>query len=412
MPALASSMSRKPFVLVAVLGSVGCAAPVLEAEPVQPAAQQRPAPQPDRRRQVESREIYELAEARFADGDPAQAAALMVRALDELPSEVDPEVRHDLETRLTHMQLHAWERTRDLEMLLAARERLYLLLSTHRERTRDLQPVLAETLLGELFEQLYEVEQRLQPFVTDSPEVEAEQLAVLTEVANAPAQPQEEQHEKAVDEGEPRVSSGNVRQVRVRTKAQQRLGDPDVQARFRSAFSDPGPYLTRQNIDKIHGPRSLVRVVGAKHDGDDRAWHKARKYVRANREAFVACYEEAFARQPVVGLQLQLKLKTEDGEIVSAYVEDGTLVDRVGDRCLKRALMQARQFDLDTDDETLTGTTHVRLMFFYDSPVYMVTETGENFSPGQKPTKAVPRDYVEEMKFPTQVRKGNGLPRR
>ena len=56
------------------------------------------------------------------------------------------------------------------------------------------------------------------------------------------------------------------------------------------------------------------------------------------------------------------------------------------------------------------STVEIQLMFFHEQAVYIVDETGEFFSPGQRPTKPREPDYVESMEFPSSP--GDRRPRK
>jgi chorismate mutase len=316
----------------------------------------------------------------------------MGRAVEQLPEDIDVELLHTLQRRRTFMEAAAWEQTGDVQLLLDARERLYAQIASFRKRTPHLEPARAEAMLGELFEQLYAVEQRIDPLLHDSQEVEESHTAALMKVADVP--PDRVDIQRVGSQGN--FDDGEVRELRVRTQRQERLDDPEVQARFRSDFAAPGPYLTRPTIDLVHGPRGLVRVLDAKSPTGTNARPQARRFVHSHQEALARCYDAAFARDPIIGLQLTVEVTLDGGEVRGAAVDRGALIDREGNRCLEQTLVEARAFDHRED----TGTLSLRLLFFHEQAVYIVGATGEFISPGQSPTKPIPPDFVDTMQSP------------
>ena len=375
--------------------SSGCAASVPQLEPstpVETSTERAAAPQHP---QAESRELYRLAEDEFADEDYEDAVALMSQALAAMPDDVSSELRHRLEARLTFMQLTAWQKTEDVEFVIEARQRLYQQLEEFPVVVASLSPEQAEVVRDNLFEQLHDVEAQLEPYLDDTPEEEAEALEVLTAAAEAKAA---EPEVTATSRHRRGKNGEEIREIEVKRHRRAATDDPEALARARGAFSVAGPVLTR-GPDLVHGPRGLVRTIEATDDGKGRSLSRARRFVRAHKTELTRCYDEAFARNAVYALQLEVRLELVDGQVRSAVVEQGALIDREGDECLTEALRAAGGY-ADREDQLLSGEAAVRMLFFWEPAVFINGSTGEFFSPGQSPTKPSEPDPVEDNAMP------------
>lgn len=353
-----------------------------------------PAPNPDTAPahvQDEARELYRLAEARYADNDPVGAVGLLEQSLTAMGPDVDPALRHQLEARLTFLQLTSWATTGDLGFVLSARQRLFTRLSTFVETAQSLSPEQAEAMRGELFEQLGDVEAQLTEALgpeDDSVQTSDAQFAVLaaaSEVSGqrgAAKQTEDDTTPTAKpSRGRRDEDGGEIRDVVVKTDRQRRLEDPEVQQRIRSNFSRPGPDATRPKLALVHGDRGLVRVLKASDGAGRGAVTRARRLIRDHRGALTDCYESALARSPVWGLRLQLNVTSEQGRITDARVTDGALVDIAGDACLTDALVGHPAPELPD------GATTLKLVFFVESALRVAEDTVEFLAPGQRPTK-------------------------
>lgn len=349
--------------------------------------------------QAESRELYRLAEDRFADEAYEDAVALMSQALAAMPDDVSSELRHRLEARLTFMQLTAWQQTEDVDFVIDARQRLYQQLDAFPEVVASLSPEQAELVRDNLFEQLHDVEAQLEPYLEDTPEQEAEALEVLAAAADAkvpePEVTSTSRHRRD-ENGE------EIREIEVKRQRRAATDDPEALARAQGAFSVAGPVLTR-GPDLVHGPRGLVRTIEATDDGMGRSLSRARRFVRAHKVELMRCYDEAFARNAVYALQLEVRLELSEGEVRSAVVEQGALIDREGDECLTEALLAAGGY-ADREDQPLSGEATVRMLFFWEPAVFINGSTGEFFSPGQPTTKPSEPDPVEDAAMPSMPR--------
>ncbi len=386
--------------LALTLTAIGCVSSTttaletpVDAKPT--ASETAPEPAPEHP-QTAARELYRLSEARFAEGDAAGGAGLLQESIAAMPDDVDPVLRHQLEARLTHMQLTAWQADEDLQHVLAARQRLFTRMTSFPKVVAELTPDQADTMRDELFEQLSDVEAQLELYLEDDEPTDSE-LAVLAAVADARAP------NKAADSPEAplgtsrrrRAADGSeIREIDVKTRRQSPFDDPEAEVRFNGRFASPGLVLTR-GADVVHGPRGLVRVLGATDAAGRGARGRARKFVVAHRDALVDCYEAAFGRFPIFGLEVDVKLSMSGADVQTAELTRGALIDPEGDRCLTDALNSMGGYPGASGEQGVS----IELLFFFEDTVLINPATGEAFSPGQPPTKAGEPDPVEMNKF-------------
>lgn len=386
-----------------VIGVMACAsrsavvldAPV-EPEP-EPAAASEPKPAKEHP-QTAARELYRLAEARFAEDDAGGGVGLLEASLAAMPDDVDPVLRHQLEARLTHMQLTAWQADADLSFVLAARQRLFTRMTAFPKTAASLTPNQADVMRDELFEQLSDVEAQLELHL-DETEASQEELAVLAAVADARAPDTPTASAEAAGatsrSRRRRAADGSeVREIDVKTGRQSAFDDPAAQARFNGRFATPGLLLTR-GADMVHGPRGLVRVLDATDAQGQGARKRARRFIAPHRDALLKCYAAAFAREPVFGLQVDLSLVTSNRDTDSVEVTAGRLIDGEGDRCMTEVFAMAS----GTRSRSGEQPASLSLLFFIQDAVLISGATGESFSPGQTPTRDAEPDPVEVHKF-------------
>lgn len=361
--------------------------PTSEPEASTPAEGKRAAtPKPSKRHpESDARELYRLAEARYADGDVPGSVALLQESLEASPDDVDPKLRHQLEARLTFLQLTAWTSTDDLSFVLDARQRLFTRLAGFPEVAAKLTPAEADAMRSDLFEQLGDVEAQLEAALPEdgAPETTDAELTVLAAASEATGS-EPSARKPAASRKRKSADGGEIREVRVKSSRDQRLEDPDVQRRARGAFSRTGPVLTQHGVELIHGPRGLVRVMKATDPAGRGARSRAREAIVARRDALTECYGQAFARHAIYGLQLEVTWVTRKGQITEPSLTKGVLIDSEGDRCLLAALSE----EVASSDAPLPdGPATARLLFFFEDALYMVSDTGEFLGPGQMPTK-------------------------
>lgn len=151
--------------------------------------------------------------------------------------------------------------------------------------------------------------------------------------------------------------------------------------------------MTR-SVDVMRGPRAVVKVLTAEDSAERGARARAKKFVAAHRGPLTACYEEAFGRDPIFGLQLEVGLTLVGSKVDAATLRKGALIDAAGNRCLLEALVAAKAYP----GGGALGRATVRLLFYFDETKFIHPETGEGFG-AAGPSKAAEPDRVEAQRF-------------
>ena len=359
------------------LGSAGCAAVSTDAPTNAAAPLQTSTPHPAV--SAQSRELYAIGEVAYEDGRYGDAVALFRQALLALPqTAAADDLRHALILRIAHTQLLAWDATGSTTYLTDAQGMLERYVLVHEEIAGDGERAQAER--GEVYELLYEVESVLEP--------EPEELE--------PEQPEEPEPETVDEHAGETLTPQMTRKVRVRDSRLASLDDPRVRARLSSKFSDPvaGLVLTKGIDGLLHGPRPLVRILGARAeddaDADDR--RRARKAavsaIRGARVELRDCYRRAYARNRVDAVDAKLTVVVEpDGTVARAELVDG--LDTIGNACVQTRV-EAQRVE---EPPSRTVDVVVALSFFYEGAKRVESSTG--FRNGAEPSR--PPDQRHEM---------------
>ncbi len=234
---------------------------------------------------------------------------------------------------------------------------------------------------GQVYEILYEVEERLESVPEDvqsNGTLPAEATSVVQ--LAPPTAP-------ATHAGE--MLADNVREVEVRPPM-----DPRVRERLRSPYSNPFVPMVYLPPRLLHGPRSLVRLSGriraAAGTTDPKLGRqRGRELVRTARVNLRACYGDAFSRIPVMVARSTVDLAIDaDGTVSHVRVVDGSLLDAFGDVCMIERL-EGTQLSLAQADVNVRGP----LLFFHQNAAYFDIRAGGTgtIKPGsQDPFQASP----------------------
>lgn len=364
-----------------------CARVRPRAEPLEPedgvaetSAPEHGAPAPPPSDRARARELYRVAEERFSADAPGEAVELVDHALRALPSEIAHEkTRHDLTMRLTHMELVAFEAEDDIAWMLDARTRLLARAARIDLLQEALAPDAVEAMRRDVFTQLRLVEERIDPLLRDQGE-SGDDEALTPEVEPPPTPAASSRSSRRRTGPESPASPGlpeETRVVHVETSRLASLDDSKVDERLRSRFSDPGPSLTGPGFALVHGPRPLVRLRAARGEDGRRSIRLAagaRRWLEENRDTLLACYDEAFSRDPIPGLAVVLSMDLDGhGAIERAAVDRGRLVDAAGNRCLVETAAGTKL----ATGEVAEPALEVELVFFYEAAVMINEATGE-----------------------------------
>lgn len=367
--------------------------------------------------------IYAVAEERYEAGAYADAVELMRHALLQLPATPEHDVlRHQLVLRMAHTQLRDHAATGEAAPLHDAQQMLTRYLERHEELFGE--DARARAQRGEVYELLFLVERGLEPPADEASEASEQALAEAAPAradASVPAEPtglaawaatvwdglagteapavataappsttSDEPSAPAPHAMRTVDAEGNERRDVVVPKQRRlaSLDDPRVVEQLRSRFSIPWGdlVLTKPGIELVHGPRALVRGTSRLAGHGDRQRHRlarraGQSLVRGTREPLRGCYEAAFARQPIpeTGSKVEASIHP-DGSVSHVRIVDGGLVDGYGDACVIEVLDTASIEPLAEVAEPVR--VQVALTFFYESAVYIVEGTGEQFHQG------------------------------
>jgi len=319
----------------------------------------------------ESRQLYAIGEVAYGDGRFEDAVALFRQALLALPqTEASDDLRHALVLRVAHTQLLAWNSTGRAAHLTDARAMLDRYVIVHEQLLGGSKDAQAQR--GEVYELLYEVERALEP--------DEEDYAVTgSDGSTNPEASAQEREPSTDDHGGELLTPRLVRKVRVRDTRLASLDDPRVEQRLRSSFSDPvaGLVLTNGVDGLIHGPRPLVRILGARVADDvaatDRrlARRAALSAVRAARVDLRDCYRRAYARKPSDVAPTRLSIEVgPGGRIADAQVSQG--LDTIGNACVTTRISE-QTFD---DAPSQSVRVVVPLTFFYEGAKRLESSIG------------------------------------
>ena len=358
------------------LGSAGCAGVSSDAPRTTAAPRQTSTPHPAV--SAESRQLYAIGEVAYEDGRYGDAVALFRQALLALPqTAAADDLRHALILRIAHTQLLAWDATGSTTYLTDAQAMLERYAIVHEEIAGDGARAQAER--GEVYELLYEVESALEP------EDEAE-----------PSDPSEAEAEPIDDHAGEALTPAMTRKIRVRDSRLASLDDPRVKARLSSKFSDPvaGLVLTKGIDGLLHGPRPLVRILGARAEGnaDAEDRRRARKAavaaIRGARVELRDCYRRAYARNRIDAVDAKLTVVLDpDGTVARAELVDG--LDTIGNACVQTRV-EAQRVE---EPPSRTVDVEVALSFFYEGAKRVEGSSG--FRNGAEPSR--PPDQRYEM---------------
>ncbi len=345
----------------------------------------------------ESQQLYVIGEVAYEDGRFEDAVALFRQALLALPqTEAADDLRHALVLRVAHTQLLAWNTTGRLAHLTDARSMLERYVVVHEQLVGNGEHAQAQR--GEVYELLYEVESALEP------EADPDEEAAVDHGSKNPA---------ASDDGEspPDDHAGEsltpemVRKIRVRDTRLASLDDPRVEQRLRSSFSDPvaGLVLTNGVDGLIHGPRPLVRIMGARVSDDvgsnDRrlARKAALSAVRAARVDLRDCYRRAYARKPEDVAQTRLSIEVRpDGHVADAQVFEG--LDTIGNACVATRIAEQAV----DEPPSLAVRVVVPLTFFYEGAKRLESSIGgkTGAEPSRQRTQPFEMPAIDEFAKP------------
>lgn len=310
--------------------------------------------------------LYNKGEEEFAQGRYGNAVLLWRHALLQLDeSKAMDEVRHKLILRMAHGQLAAFEQTRDRTHLTNAARMLNRYAAKHETLFGDGEDAREDR--GQVYEMLYEVESRL-----EQPEV-----VVLSQAEPEPTEQgsPEPISEAGDDHAGEEVGDDVRREVVVNTRNRTSIEDPVVRQRLATSFSTgwAGPVLTAAEPVMWNGPRPLVRLSSApkvldvsEQTRDDRraAWD----VVRAARPHLEQCYGAAFARMPVLVTEATVTAVVEpDGNVSKVRIQDGGLIDAVGDACLIEIVDSVQVVPGESQGRM---TVQLPLKFFYQGANY------------------------------------------
>jgi hypothetical protein len=338
----------------AVLVSILAVAP---ASPAKPAASDVAA----------AKKLYTLGERHMADGDAAAAVSLFRKAIAALPQTRSyDELRHDLVMRLGYGMLVAHEQTKDRRYLEEAQRMLERYVERHTQLVGEGERATAER--AEVYEQLYEVERRLDPTEQDaSAPPESTQDEALPETDPLPAARSEHEERDVIH-----------REVRVRKRRGfTSVDDPVVRERLESPGTDPqtGLWLTKGKVYELTPARAYVRISGNVRPGigsgraRDRSSRRAlaQSALDSVRPELRGCYARAFTRHPTKAVQTELEISIgADGEVRSAKVLGPAVIDAAGTSCVARRLAGARV-------QPATGRAQrlrIPVVFFWDDAKY------------------------------------------
>jgi len=334
----------------------------------------------------ETRQLYAVGEVAYEDGRFGDAVALFRQALLALPqTAAADDLRHALILRIAHTQLLAWNATGNGAYLTDAQVMLERYAIVHEQIAGNGERAQAER--GEVYELLYEVESALEPEVEPEPESETE--------SDPEASSQPESKPANAHAGET-LTPEMVRKVRVRDSRLASLDDPRVKARLISRFSDPvaGLVLTKGVDGLLHGPRPLVRILGAKAEDDadveDRklARRGALAAIRGARVELRDCYRRAYARNRIDAVDAKLTVVVEpDGTVARAELING--LDTIGTACVQTRVEEQRV----EEPPSKTVDVVVALAFFYEGAKRI--EGTRSFRTGVEPP--FPPDQRMEM---------------
>lgn len=356
-----------------VLASTGCATASTDTPTTTVAPLETSTPHPAV--SAQSRELYAIGEVAYEDGRYGDAVALFRQALLALPqTAAADDLRHALILRIAHTQLLAWDATGSTTYLTDAQGMLERYVLVHEELAGDGERAQAER--GEVYELLYEVESALEPEDEAEPEAEASEPEPVDDHSGETLTPE------------------MTRKIRVRDSRLASLDDPRVKARLSSKFSDPvaGLVLTKGVDGLLHGPRPLVRIVGARAgegaDADDR--RRARKAavsaIRGARVALRDCYRRAYARNRIDAVDAKLTVVVEpDGTVARAELVDG--LDTIGNACVQTRV-EAQRVE---EPPSRTVDVVVALSFFYEGAKRVESSTG--FRNGAEPSRPPNQRY-------------------
>lgn len=345
----------------------------------------------------ETRQLYAVGEVAYEDGRFEDAVALFRQALLALPrTQAADDLRHALVLRVAHTQLLAWNTTGRGAHLTDARAMLERYVVVHEQLLGNGEHAQAQR--GEVYELLYEVESALDP------EPETDDATVRGNVSEADA-PGESSDPPPDDHAGEQLTPQMVRKIRVRDSRLASLDDPRVGQRLRSDFSDPvaGLVLTNGVDGLLHGPRPLVRIMGARVADDIEATDRrlARKAalsaVRAARVGLRDCYRRAYARKPNDVAQSQLSIEVgPGGRVAGTQVSEG--LDTIGNACV------ATRVSEQTFDEPPSQAVRVvvPLTFFYEGAKRLESSVGgrTGVEPSRRRTQPHEMPDIEDFAKP------------
>lgn len=326
--------------------------------------------------------IYAAAEERYTAGAFDEAAALMQRAVLQLPAEAEHDVaRHQLVLRLGHTLLRAHDASGEITPLLDAHRMLTRYLYQHVESFGTNER--AERERGQVSELLATVEAWLEAVELAEPEPAEPEPAEPESAASVDEDGQPEERRQIVVHSRPHLASIEDPVVMGRLRSDfTEVPNADIDADHFSMTDPPGAHLARGLDAAPRLTRPLVRgLVGAARssggtNGDLVAIHRAGRalLVRA-RPRLRACYGSAFSRKMLAAVETTVEATLHaDGSVTDVRIVKGGLIDGHGDACIIDALDQVA---LD-EAQTTVARVRVELFFLYENPP----------SPGRRPRTA------------------------
>lgn len=342
------------------------------------------APGPVSRTDVtEAKRLYTAGEGQLTAGHAELAVALWRRAIVLLPATAAYDAqRHALILRLGYGLLLANHQTGDQRHLEQAAELLTRYAERHEQLFGD--DAEAKAQRGAIYEQLYEVERRLDP-PADSP------------ADDGPTAPAEPSAEVATTPGETIHRTVRVRKRRASAPS---LDDARVFEWLAGPITnaETGLILTSPQLAPLTEARAYVRVAGRVRGPGRRSLSRQRSHqalatavLEAVRPDLRACFVDAFSREPTNVVQTDAEFTvTRRGRVRGARIVGAPVIDARGSACVDRHLAAAQP-----ENPRSHGRLRVPLVFFWKDANSLDEGNG-----------VIVRDWMDSFRRPREVNHG------
>jgi hypothetical protein len=314
---------------------------------VAPTAQVRPPAKPglsEQERTMAVKRLYQLGEDYFEVGDYPGAVALWRQVFLLLPAdEAGDRLRHQLVARMAYGLMLAFEQTGQPAHLDQAEQFLERWVAKH-EALFPTGPA-REAERAQMYELIGQI-----AILRDRGAGEPDRLGPTQSEATIVGEFETLERAQADDHAGEEVGPDGIKREIVVPKNNRlaSISDPRVR-RWLSHPSPLGPSLMEGGDEPYSPTRPLVRAgvsklatKGASARDERLARRQLRQVVRVARPRLEQCYAEALTRAPVLVSKLEVEVTIdEEGRVTQSKIEDGRLIDAVGDACVMWALMGA-----------------------------------------------------------------------